>query len=46
MSIPKLLAAALLLCSLLAACASPAGGRELGGLTRVSLTEKTCCRAP
>ena len=33
MSIPKLLAALLL-----SACGSPAGGPELGGLTRVSLT--------
>ena len=38
MSIPTLLAALLLLCFLLSACGSPAGGPELGGLTRVSLT--------
>lgn len=46
MSIPKLLAAALLLCCLLSACASPAEGREPGGLIRVSLIEQACCRAP
>ena len=38
MSIPKMMAAILLLCILLYACGSPAGGPELGGLTRVSLT--------